>query len=69
MRLSLVLFIMGVMFFTMGYVNMTDDKCKKEIDVKFVSRSVFDEIVKNDVKQVYEDMGGLSEFNSIITEN
>ena len=68
MRLSLVLFIMGVMFFTMGYVNIKDPKCKKEIDVKFVSRSVFDEIVKNDVKQVYEDMGGNVDFNTITIE-
>ena len=56
MRFSLFLFILGVIFFTMGFVNYTSPKCEKGVEVKYVPRSVFDEIEKNEAINIYNEM-------------
>ena len=45
MRLSLLIFIIGLMFITMGYTNSLDPKCKKGSEVRIVPRNVYDQII------------------------
>lgn len=47
MRLSLIMFVIGVLFVVKGYTLQLDPKCNEEPLVKVVPRNVYDEIVKN----------------------
>ena len=47
MRISLILFVVGVLFVVKGYTLQLDPKCNEEPLVKVVPRNVYDEIVKN----------------------
>ena len=58
MRLSLFLFVLGLMCITSGYVNQMDPQCKKGTEVRIVPRNVYDEILHNQelTDKIYEDM-------------
>jgi hypothetical protein len=45
MKLSLLLFIIGVLFITAGYTQQLDPGCKKGNEVRIVPRNVYDQIV------------------------
>ena len=45
MNLSLLLFILGVVCITSGYVNQLDPECKKGTEVRIVPRNVYDQII------------------------
>jgi len=47
MRLSLLLFIIGILFITAGYTNQLDPKCKKGSEVRIVPRNVYDQIIQD----------------------
>jgi|TARA_B110000046_G_C12607590_1_gene239479 hypothetical protein len=47
MRLALILFILGIMMITAGFVNQVAPKCKEGVEIRIVPRSVYDEIVSN----------------------
>ena len=47
MRLSLLLFILGLICITSGYVNQMDPQCKGGTEVRIVPRNVFDQIIKD----------------------
>ena len=47
MRLSLFLFILGLMFITSGYVNQMDPQCKPGTEVRIIPRNIYDQIVKD----------------------
>lgn len=47
MRLSLIMFVIGVLFVVKGYTLQLDPKCNEKPLVKVVPRTVYDEIVKN----------------------
>ena len=47
MRLSLFLFVLGMMCITSGYVNQMDPQCKKGTEVRIVPRNVYDQIIKD----------------------
>ena len=47
MRLSLLIFIVGVLFITAGYTNQLDPKCKKGTEVRIVPRNVYDQIIQD----------------------
>ena len=49
MRISLLLFIMGILFITAGYAHQVKPSCSKGIDIKFVPRDVYDEIMLNKI--------------------
>jgi hypothetical protein len=49
MRISLLLFIMGMLFITAGYAHQVKPSCSKGTEVKFVPRDVYDEIMLNKV--------------------
>jgi hypothetical protein len=45
MRLSLLLFIIGVLFITAGYAQSVSPKCEKGSEVRIVPRNVYDQII------------------------
>ena len=47
MRLSLLLFIVGTLFITMGYAHQMKPQCKSGSEVRIVPRNVYDQIIKN----------------------
>jgi len=50
MRLSLILFIMGTLFITSGYLNQIDPGCSTgDTNIKIVSRSVYDQIYHDSI--------------------
>ena len=44
MKISLLLFIIGVLLITAGYANQLKPSCDQGIEVKYVPRDVFDEL-------------------------
>jgi hypothetical protein len=47
MRLSLLIFIVGVLFITAGYTTQLDPKCKRGSEVRIVPRNVYDQIISD----------------------
>ena len=47
MRLNLILFTLGILFITAGYAHQMRPSCEKGIEVKYVPRSVYDELEKS----------------------
>lgn len=47
MRFAFILFTIGLMMVTAGYVNQVAPNCKEGVEIRVVSRSVYDEIVQN----------------------
>ena len=47
MRLSLLIFIIGILFITMGYANQMSQKCKSGSEVRIVPRNVYDQIIQD----------------------
>ena len=48
-RLSLLLFIIGILFITSGYSIQLDDKCNKGTEVRIVPRNVYDQIIQDSI--------------------
>ena len=46
MRLSLILFVIGIIFIASGYTQQLDPDCDKKTRTKVVPRHVYDEIIK-----------------------
>jgi hypothetical protein len=44
MKVSFILFIVGLIFLIMGYANQLKPSCKERVTVKYVPRHVYDEI-------------------------
>lgn len=49
MKLSLLLFIIGVLFITAGYTNQLEPGCKRGTEVRIVPRNVYDQIINDSV--------------------
>ena len=47
MRLSLLLFIFGIVCIVSGYVQELDPQCKDKSEVKIVPRNVYDQLIKD----------------------
>ena len=47
MRLALIIFMIGIFLIVAGYVNQVSPQCKEGVEIRLVSRSVYDEIVQN----------------------
>ena len=58
MKLSLVLFVLGILFIVIGYTNQISPQCNTTPQVKIVPRDVYDEILMNQelTETVYNDM-------------
>lgn len=46
-KLSLLLFILGLICFTAGYTHQISPECKQGTDIRIVPRHIYDEIVSN----------------------
>ena len=49
MNISFLLFIIGIIFFIIGYVNQMTPDCKDKQRVKFVPRDVYDNMVMTNI--------------------
>jgi hypothetical protein len=47
MKISLIIFIVGVLFMTAGYAHQMKPSCEKGIEIKYVPRNVYDEIMQS----------------------
>ena len=47
MRSNLILFIIGILFITAGYAHQMRPSCQKGVEVKYVPRDVYSEIMKS----------------------
>jgi len=47
MRLSLLLFIIGVLFITAGYTQSLSPECERGNEVRIVPRNVYDQIIED----------------------
>ena len=49
MKLSLLLFIIGVLFITAGYTHQLNPECNEGSEVRVVPRNVYDQIIADSV--------------------
>ena len=49
MRLSLLLFVIGILLVLSGYVNQVKPPCEKGVDVRIVPRNVYDQIIEDTI--------------------
>mgnify|MGYP001246339945 CR=1 FL=1 len=47
MRLSLLIFTVGIIFISTGYIQQLDPKCRGESEVRIVPRNVYDQLIKD----------------------
>ena len=47
MRLTLLIFVIGIMFVTSGYVQDNDPHCKPKTHVRILPRNVYDQLIKD----------------------
>tara|TARA_B100000902_G_C27185438_1_gene851082 strand:+ start:324 stop:488 length:165 start_codon:yes stop_codon:yes gene_type:complete len=46
-KISFILFVVGIIFIVNGYAHQMVPSCDTGVDVKFVSRDVYDEISRS----------------------
>ena len=58
MNIALILFTLGIIMITAGYINQVSPHCNPGVQVKVVPRDVYDEILYNQevTDTVYKDM-------------
>jgi|TARA_X000001036_G_scaffold417387_1_gene435317 hypothetical protein len=44
LNLSLIIFMMGIFFITAGYANQVKPSCKEGVEIKYVTKDLYDEI-------------------------
>ena len=49
MNYSFLLFIIGIVFFTIGYVNEINPQCEEKEKIKYVPRDVYDSLVMTNI--------------------
>tara|TARA_B100000780_G_C20896463_1_gene356751 strand:- start:178 stop:357 length:180 start_codon:yes stop_codon:yes gene_type:complete len=45
MKISLFLFILGILSITSGYAKQMKPSCKKGLNIKYIPRNVYDEMM------------------------
>ena len=45
MKLSLLLFVIGILFIVSGYVQQLDPKCNQKPEVRIIPRPLYDELL------------------------
>jgi len=57
-RIELILFVLGLLMITKGYVEQVSPNCMNDLKVKIVPRDVYDDILYNQelVNVTYNDM-------------
>lgn len=49
MKLSLLIFIIGVLFITAGYTQQLNPGCKTGSEVRIVPRNVYDQVIADSI--------------------
>ena len=49
MRLSLFLFILGILFIVAGYAHQLNPECSSGSEVRIVPRNVYDQIIEDSI--------------------
>ena len=44
MKITLILFIVGILLITAGYAQQMKPSCEKGIEIKYIPRNVFDQL-------------------------
>ena len=47
MRLSLLMFVIGVIFVVSGYIQDNDPHCKPKTEVRIIPRNVYDQLIQD----------------------
>lgn len=47
MKISLLMFIIGVLFVVAGYTQQLDPKCKPQTEIRIIPRNVYDQLVED----------------------
>ena len=47
MRLALILFVIGILFIFIGYINQLDPGCVQGTDIRILPRNTYDQIIKD----------------------
>ena len=47
MKISLLMFIIGVMFIIAGYVQQLDPKCKNNTEIRIIPRNIYDQLIED----------------------
>ena len=47
MRLSLLMFVIGIIFVISGYVQDNDPHCKPKTEVRIIPRNVYDQLIQD----------------------
>lgn len=47
MRISLLLFVIGLMCIVSGYTQQKDPKCNPEPEVRIIPRNVYDQLIED----------------------
>lgn len=47
MNISLMLFILGIIFISMGYSEQLKPSCSRGVDIKYIPRSIYDEMMES----------------------
>ena len=45
MKLSLLLFVIGLLFMVSGYVQQLDPQCNQKPEIRIIPRNVYDQII------------------------
>jgi hypothetical protein len=58
MKLSYLLFILGIILIFVGYSTQIKPPCKKEIDLQFINEEKYNHLLKNNASRIYNDLTG-----------
>jgi|TARA_B000000460_G_C21254286_1_gene280479 hypothetical protein len=47
MKLSLLLFVIGVLCIVSGYVQDLDPKCKNKTEIRILPRNIYDQLIED----------------------
>lgn len=47
MKISLLMFIIGVLFIVAGYTQQLDPKCKPRTEIRIIPRNVYDQLIED----------------------
>lgn len=47
MRLSLLLFVIGIIFVVLRYIQDKDPNCKPKTEIRILPRNVYDQLIKD----------------------
>ena len=58
MKISLLLFILGIILIFVGYSHQIKPTCEKDSNIEFIDQNAFNTIVKNNASKIYHGLTG-----------